>query len=192
MNKNGKIALQIMIILVIVVITSALLLLLVRSGVLEVKETSGADVLNTEFIPLAREGFLAIKDFKFCKYVDNAYECIGENPIFNLGDDVYFTFVVESSTYSGEVRLVENYRIKGPAGEILLEVDEKNNFYFNASSKKTNEEITFRDYFTVGEDMPEGDYILELIINNPLLNKQAKLMQQFEMQFTLPKEYIEE
>ena len=64
--------------LVVVVITSSVVFLLVRAGVIEVKEVEGASVLNAEFIPYMREGYLVVKEFKFCEDVDENYECIGE------------------------------------------------------------------------------------------------------------------
>lgn len=179
--KTAKIALQIMIVLVIVVVTSSLLLLLVRTGLLEVKETSGANLLDAEFIPITREGYLVIKDLKFCSYVDADFECIRESNVFDLGDQVHFIFNVESSVYRGEVKLVKNYAVKGTRGETLLAVDETNNFYFDVTSSKAIEEVKFRDYFTVGEDLELGNYTLEMVISNPLLNKQTKIIKQFEI-----------
>jgi len=181
MNKKGKIVTGILMILVIVVITSAVILLLVKSGVIEVEEKEEVSVLDMGFIPYVREGFLAVKDFKFCGYVDEGYGCLGEGEEFYLGEEVHFKFIVESSTYGGDIMLVENYRVKGPTGEVLLEVDEKNNFYFDVKSKERKELITFKDYFAVGMDLAEGEYSLELLIENPLLNKKTKLIEKFSL-----------
>ena len=78
--------------------------------------------------------------------------------------------------------LVENYQIKGPNGELLLGVDEKNNFNFDLISNEKKELITFKDFFVVGSDLSEGEYTLELIVNNPLLNKKTTLVKKFQME----------
>ena len=181
MNKEGKIATQILIMLVVVVLTSAAVFSLVQYGVIKVKEVEGAQVLNTEFIPYMREGYLAIKEFKFCEDVDENYGCVGEKEDFELGGRIYFRFVIESSIVDGEVMLVENYQLKGPTGEMLLEVDEKNNYYFEVESKKKTELVFFKDYFIVGAGLEEGEYTLELLMENPLLNKKTTLVKKFEM-----------
>lgn len=182
MNNKGKIALEILIVLVIIVLTSGVTLALVNLGILEPKAGGGeVSLLNADFIPVGREGYLAVKEFKFCGEVDERYNCAEEKETFNLGEEVHFRFGVESSTSGGEVMLVENYRIKGPSGKVLLEVDEKNNFYFEVKSKERKEVIAFKDYFRVGFDMPKGEYVLELVMENPLLNKKATLVKRFEM-----------
>jgi len=168
--------------LVVIVITSALILYLVQSGTITVKaENNQVSVLNTEFIPMGRGGFLAIKDFKFCNFVDLNYNCVGETDSFFLGSEVYFWFVVETTTVNGQIMVVENYRIKGPNGELLLDVDQKNDFNFDIVSKERKESITFKDFFVVGSDLLAGEYTLELIINNPLLNKETTSVKKFQM-----------
>ena len=182
MNKNGKIAIEILIMLVTVVVTSGIIFLLIQGGAIKVKsENADVNVLNTEFIPVGREGYLAIRDFTFCQYIDETYQCIGPGNNFNLGGDVYFRFVVESSVYNGNVNLIKNYRITGPDGSILLDVDEKNNFDFAEKSDEDKEFVTFKDYFFVGEDLQEGEYTLDLIVENPLLNKKSTFSQKFLM-----------
>lgn len=182
MNKQGKIIIGILVIMVVLVLTSALILSLVKAGVIKIK-SSGEEVniLNTEFLPFGREGYLAIKGFQFCEDVDENYICSYPTNEFLLGDKVYFRFVVESSTYNNEIMIVENYQIKGPDGSILLEVDESDNFYFNSVSTEKNELITFKDYFTVTRDSEVGTYTLELMLENPLLDKKTKLVKEFEI-----------
>jgi hypothetical protein len=183
MNNKGKVIVEMLIMLVVIVITSALILYLVQSGTITVKaENDQVSILNTEFIPMGREGYLAIKDFKFCDFVDLNYNCVGETENFFLGSEVYFLFVVETTTVSGQIMVVENYRIKGPNGELLLDVDEKNNFNFDITSKERKESITFKDFFVVGSDLSEGEYTLELIVNNPLLNKKTTSVKKFQME----------
>jgi hypothetical protein len=194
MNKKGKVAMEILVMLVVIVITSAILLLLIQGGIITVKaENEQVPILNTEFIPMGREGYLTIKDFKFCDFVDNNYNCIGESEDFFLGSEIHFVFVVESSTYNGDIMLVENYRIKSPEGNVLLNVDEKNNFNFDITSKERKELITFKDFFIVGSELGESEYTLELVINNPLLNKKTTLVKKFKMKRSVEAEdYSEE
>jgi hypothetical protein len=195
MNKQGKVMTEILVMLVVVVITSAVILLLVQSGVLEVKaENEQVSVLNANFIPVAREGYLAIKDFRFCNFVDLDYNCIGEVNSFALDSEIHFVFTVESSTFNGDIMLVENYRIKGPTGEMLLEVDVSNNFNFDLSSNKETEDVTFKDFFIVNQGLPEGEYTLELLIENPLLTKKTTLVKKFSVSYIedFSEEYYEE
>jgi hypothetical protein len=182
MNKNGKVAVEILIMLVTIVVTSAIIFLLIQGGAIKVKgDYSDVSVLNTEFIPMGREGYLSIREFTFCKYIDEAYQCIGPGDNFDLGGEVHFRFFVESSIYEGNIKLVKNYRITGPDGAVLLNVDENNNFYFDGKSNEEKEFVTFKDYFFVGEELLEGEYTLDLIVENPLLNKKTTLSQKFLM-----------
>ncbi len=188
-NKKGKVATELLIMLITVVVTSAIIFLLVQGGVLTVKmEAEQTSVLNTEFIPMGREGSLAVKDFKFCGFVDLNYQCISETEEFYLGSEVHFIFIIESSTSNGDIMLVENYMVKGPEGNILLDVDEKNNFNFDIISKERQELVTFKDFFVVGEELEEGEYTLELFVENPLLNKKTTLIKKFMIH---PKEFEE-
>jgi hypothetical protein len=75
--------------------------------------------------------------------------------------------------------LVENYRIRNPYGEIILDVDQKNNLHFDVSSKERVEMVTFKDYFKLGNDLPLGEYTLELVIENPLLDKKVVRSEKF-------------
>lgn len=171
----GKIITEILVFMIMIVLTSGVILLLVQSGIITVKaENEQVPILNAEFIPMGREGSLAIKSFKFCGDVDNNYNCIGEKKEFSIGDKVYFTFIVESSNYGGEVKIAENYRLLGPANQVLLEVDDSNNYNFNSQNNKA-EEINFKDYFVTEEGDPAGKYTINLIIQNPLINKKVTL-----------------
>jgi hypothetical protein len=90
--------------------------------------------------------------------------------------------------------LVENYRIKGPTGELLLEVDESNNFNFDLTSNKETEDVTFKDFFIVNQGLPEGQYTMELFIENPLLTKKTTLVKKFQVVYVedFSEEYYEE
>ena len=108
--KKGKVAIELLIMLVTIVVTSAIIFLLIQADVIQVKSGNAeVSVLNAEFIPLGREGYLAISDFNFCDYIDQNYGCVGKRNSFSLGSQVHFLFVVESSTYNGDVMVVENY-----------------------------------------------------------------------------------
>jgi len=173
MNKKASIT-EFMVLLIMIVLTSATVLFLVRSGIVSVRaDVEEVSVLNTEFIPVGREGYLAIKEFQFCSDVDELYNCIGEKKTFAPGENIYFHFLVESSTSHGEVMLIQNYKLKNPSGEILLDVDEESNFHFNIQSNKKQELIYFKDYFIVSPGSSYGEYMVELVVENPLLNKKA-------------------
>ncbi|MBI4980285.1 hypothetical protein HZC30_01865 [Candidatus Woesearchaeota archaeon] len=181
MNTQSKGVTELLILMIVIVMVSGVILLMVRTGIISVSaENEQVQILNTEFIPLGRGGELAIEKFQFCMLVDNNYNCQGESDTFYFGDKVYFRFTIKSSTYNGEIMLVENYRIKNPHGETVLEIDEKRNFDFRKNSKDKTEAVDFKDYFNLGSDLPEGEYTLELLINNPLIDKKVTLVKKFK------------
>ncbi|HLC88986.1 MAG TPA: hypothetical protein VJG49_03040, partial [Candidatus Nanoarchaeia archaeon] len=156
------------------------ILFLVKSGVIKTKSSSEEiNVLNTEFLPMGRGGTLVLKQFQFCVNVDKSLNCLNEINSFERGENVYIRFVVESSIYNGEVLIVRNYRMKNPEGEVILEVDETNNYNFAAKSNRETEKITVADYIPTMDNSPEGEYTLDLIVENPLLNKKVTTSNQF-------------
>lgn len=192
MNKKGGIVMVLLLMLVVIVITSAVVLILVKNEIIGVNpEYEDVSLLDAEFVPVGSSGSLVIKNFKFCGMVDEGYTCIGEGNSFSLGDDVHFTFIVESSTFQGDVMLIENYLIKGPNGDILLDIDEKRNYNFETASSDKLEAISFKDYFTAGFDLIEGEYSLELLIENPLIDKRARLVKNFILVERTYEEYWE-
>ena len=179
MNKKGKLAMEILAMMILVVVTSAILLTLIQSGIISVKADNGdARVLNAEFIPLGREGYLVIKEVYFCGFVEN-FQCIEPKKDFNKGEDVYVLFQVEGSTYHGDVYLVRNYQLKDPDGEVILMLNEENNYYFEMESDKDKEEIAFADYFTTSNGYKSGEYTLDIVVGNPLLSKELTLTETF-------------
>src|SRR3989344_6747347 len=115
MHNRGRIEIELFIVLITIVVTSAVILLLVRSGTIEVKDDVITEpVLNAEFLPVGREGFLAVKDFSFCSYVDENLNCLSAQQQFSALENVYVRFVAESSTFNNQVMLLRNYRIKNP------------------------------------------------------------------------------
>jgi len=180
MNNQGKLAVQILVVLVIIVLTSTLVMLLINSGAIKIKNTDTTSVLNTEFIPYSREGSVVIKEFKFCEYVSSNYSCINETNDFTAGNTVYFYFVVDSSAYNGEIKLVENYKVKSANGTVILDVDTTKSYNLNLKSKNKAETFIFKDYlFTYPEDI--GNYTLDLIVYNPLLEKKTTLSKKFTL-----------
>lgn len=180
MGAKASLAIELLVVLIIIVLTSGIILFLISSGTVKVKTTQPQSVLDTEFIPYLREGTLAIKDFKFCQDVTDAYQCVNETSTFTAGDIVYFYFVVESSTYNGEIKLVENYQVKTEKGAVLWEVDAQSNYYYDLYSQDKKEKIIFKDYLFTGVG-DEGSYTLELVIDSSLLNKKTKLTKQFNL-----------
>ena len=181
MNTTASFTFQLLMLIITVAFTSALILSLVQLGLITVRADGNAEevpILNAEFLPVGREGTLAVKEFQFCRFVDEQYNCLDPKENFVLGEEVHFRFVVETSTFNGEVMLVENYRLLDPQGKVILDVDEKNNFHFDITSKEKKELITFKDYFIAGYELVEGPYTLELHLENPLMGKNIKVNKQ--------------
>ena len=182
MNTKGTGMIELLVFLIVVVVTSAAILLLVKFNVLALKTDSVQEpVLNTEFIPYAREGTLVVKDFSFCRSVDDAYTCLGAGAVFTFDQPVYYRFGVESSTYNGEIKVIKNYRIRGPSNDVLLEVGNDQQYQFDVSSTHDRETALFKDYFVIPSGLPAGEYTLELVVENPLLTKTATLTQKFSV-----------
>lgn len=183
MNKKASALVELLVLLVVAVLSSAVVLLLVRGGVLEVKSTPAEyeEVLNTEFLPYAQEGTLVIKGFQFCSFVDLTYQCITEKEHFTLGEQVHFRFVVESSVFAGEVVLIQNYRVRGPAGNIILNVDERRNAIAQQRSSQQRELVPFKDFLVSDTQDALGRYTFELVVENPLINKKITLSREFTL-----------
>lgn len=180
MNKIGTGMIELIVFLIIIVVTSATVLLLIKFNVVTVKTESVQEpILNAEFIPYVREGVLVVKEFSFCRSVDDTYNCLGPEVTFVFGQPIYYRFGVESSTYNGQIAIVKNYRIRGPSGEVLLDVGTDQQYQFDVVSENEKEVVLFKDYFVVPAGLPLGEYTFELVVENPLLTKQATLTQKF-------------
>ncbi|MBI2102496.1 hypothetical protein HYT55_01550 [Candidatus Woesearchaeota archaeon] len=180
MNTKATGMIELIVFLIIIVVTSAIVLLLIKFNVVTVKmEGEQEPVLNAEFIPYAREGVLVVKEFSFCRTVDETYNCLGPGSTFTFGQPIYYRFGVESSTYHRQIKIVKNYRIRGPTGEVLLDVGTDQQYQFDVVSDNDQEVVLFKDYFVVPSGLPVGEYTFELVVGNPLLTKQATLTQRF-------------
>ena len=181
-NKKARLELEILSFMIAIVLISALIFWLVHLGIVEVKPgAETVSVLNMEFLPLGRGGELAIADFKFCGWVDEAYRCFDPKESFSFGEPVRFTLAVESSTFEGQVKLVENYQVVAPSGKVILEAEAKDNFNFELSSRNSRERISFKDYFIINPGAEAGTYTLSLIMYNPLIDKKVTLSKSFEV-----------
>jgi len=169
-TKKGNLTVQILVLLIVIVFTSATMLLLLK---LDVINPSGSqeELLNTEFIPVAREGNLEISNFQFCAFIDANKNCVSPRNRFDVGSEVHFRFVAKSSPVNGVLNLVENYRLERGDGLLVLEAQDKDNFYYSLDSTKAEEEIIFTDSFTTGADVQDGQYTLHLILSNPVAGK---------------------
>ena len=180
MHKRGRIEIEVFIVLITIVVTSAVILLLVKSGTIEVRgEVVTEPVLNAEFLPVGREGFLAVKDFAFCSYVDADLNCVERQNEFGKTENVYVWFAVESSVTDGQVMLLRNHQITNPQGQIVLQAEQKDAYNLELQSEKKTENIVFADFFVMGQDAIPGEYTLDVILENPLLDKKVTLTKKF-------------
>ncbi len=182
-NKQARIEFEVLLFMIALVVVSALVLWAVQSGIVTVRADGAGEkpILNAEFIPYGREGYLAVKEFQFCSAVDKKYNCLEEKEEFKVGKEVHFRFVVESTTVYGKVALTENYRVKGPDDNVLLEVDDNSNFNFESEGGDKVQKVYFKDFIITEKGDARGKYTLELMMNNPLLEKKAVLVKEFEV-----------
>ncbi|MBU1111563.1 MAG: hypothetical protein ABIG93_03665 [archaeon] len=185
MNKKATIAKEALVVLVTVVLTSAAVFGLVKLGLLNVEETqtsnTGASMLNTEFMPFGRGGNVVIQNFKFCDEYSSATGCNTAALNFLPGDEVHFFFEVLTTPYYGDIILVENYRLISPSGKVLLEVEEENNYYYETTSNKDEETVYYSDYFILSNEDYPGTYTLDLVIENPMLEKEVVYSKTFDV-----------
>ncbi len=171
---------ELLVLFVVVILTSGVLLLLVHTGVITVKAQEDVPVLNTEFIPLSREGALVVKDFSFCRSVEGT-NCLNPAGYFVPGEEIHFTYTVETSATEGQVMLVQNYRVKDPSGVPFIEARQEDNYYMEKNDAGDTEEISLADYFIIHPGSEEGEYTVELVLENPLLNKKVTVSRTFSL-----------
>lgn len=182
MNRKARIEIEVLVVLITIVLTSAVILFLVKSGTIEVRDdVTTQPVLNAEFLPVGKQGFLAIKDIQFCSSVDEDLNCVEERADFSPAEKVYVRFVVESSVSNGEVLLLRNYRILNPVGEVVLQAEQRNSYNLELNSERETENIIFADFFQMGDDAIPGEYVLDVIMANPLLDRTVTLSKKFEI-----------
>ncbi len=181
-STKGTIAVQVVIILLVAALTSGIMLLLVHLGVLSSDSGNEVDVLNAQFVPLERSGDVQVRQVDFCKYVDTQFACYQKSDTFAVGEDVYLRFLVESSTFQGQIMLMRNYRIVDPAGDIIMDLEQQNSYIFEQQSGKDSESVAFADYFSLGDSPAVGEYQVEILIENPLLDKRVTLVKRFMVQ----------
>lgn len=180
-NNKGKLAVEILVMMIVIVTTSALVLIMIKTGMIVVRaEVTTEPILNTEFLPLGKAGSLAIKEFNFCSYVED-FNCLNEQNEFNRGDNIYIRFVVESTVDNGDVVVMHNYQVKNPSGGIVLEANQEDNFNFEMRSGNEFEPIVFSEYFNLGNGAQSGEYTLEMIVKNPMLNKKVVVTKKFKV-----------
>ena len=180
MHRRGRIEIEVFMILITIVVTSAVIFFLVRSGTIEVKEEVMVEpVLNAEFLPVGKEGFLAVKDFAFCSYVDENLNCLERQEEFGKAENVFVWFVVESSVTNGQVMLLRNYKMSNPLDEVVLQSEQKNAYNLELSSGRKTESVAFGEFFVLGEDAVAGEYTLDVIVENSLLGKKVTLTKRF-------------
>ena len=180
MRKQGRLEIELLVVLITIVVTSAVILLLIKSGTIEVKEEVEVEpVLNAEFLPAGREGFLVVKDFAFCNYIDADLSCLERKEQFTKGENIYVWFVVESTVTDGQAMLLRNYKMSNPLAEVILQAEQKNAYNFELSSGRKTENVVFGEFFVLGDEAITGEYTLDVIIENPLLDKKITLTKKF-------------
>ncbi len=176
MPKQGKLEYELFVMLITIVATSAVIFTLVRADIIQIKPSSQeVNLLNVDFLPYPKEGTLLVKDFQFCEDVDERFECVEPKEQFKRGEEVHFRFVVETGSINRRVQLLQNYRIKGPDGTVLLEIDDNRNLLYDQETAKETEKIYFKDSFITENSDPLGTYTVEIVIYNSLFDKRVTL-----------------
>ena len=173
---------EVLLFLITVMVTSGVVLLLVQQGILSVRaDVLDEPLLNTEFIPFERGGELHITKILFCDAIDEQFTCEHETNLFKPGQNVYVLFVAQSSTSNHDIMLVRNYRLLNPGGSLLVESDEKNTYHIDITSDRDEEQVVFSNYFGLPQDAVVGEYTLDVIVENPLLQKKVMVRTTFRV-----------
>lgn len=175
--KQAKIATEILIVLIIVVFTASLILFLVKSGVVTVEEGQEVDFLNANYLAGGPTKEFSVKEIKFCYNINN-FVC-DETSTFEFGEEIHFLVQFESTVANGNIIIAENYNLIDPNGDVIFAA-EKEDFVFEYPSKKKSETLPFADSFTIDYG-PDGEYTLELLLENKILNQKIKVVEKFEI-----------
>lgn len=176
--KKGGIVTQILVMLIIVIITTAVILYLVQAGIISPKPAGEeVNILNANFIPISNEGVLVIKQLDLCRAVDDQLNCYVKSETFSIGDPIYIRALVVSTAVNSKLSLVRSYKITDPSGNIILTLDQENERTLETTLSETREEsLAFSDALFFNKDLNPGEYILELVVSNPELQKKTTLV----------------
>ncbi|PIN73920.1 hypothetical protein COV20_02280 [Candidatus Woesearchaeota archaeon CG10_big_fil_rev_8_21_14_0_10_45_16] len=182
LSKKGGLLVQVLVVLIVIILTSGLILYLVSSGVLTPDPARAeVDILNAEFIPLERTGTLTIKEFDMCEFVDEELNCFHKTSEFQRGTNIYLRALVESTVFGGQLSVGRNYRVVDSQGKVILELEDTNQRDFDYDLEGTKENLAFSDTLFFEDEVPAGDYELQLIVENQLTMKQATLTRGFRL-----------
>ncbi len=182
MNKKGSI-IQVFVFLILVLLASGITLVLVQTDVISVKSGSGENVLNADFLPFYRQGELILKEIELCPYVNDDLTCDFSEEFYEPGSEIFIRFSVDTTPHNGYIMLVRNYRLLDPERKVILELDAKNNVDFEQQSVGEVETVTFVDKLATGFDYDEGEYTLDVIIENRLLDKKITAKETFTLEY---------
>lgn len=178
---------QFLVFLIIIVFVSALILFLVKSNYIKIdsKNQNKPDVLNAQFLIdndafVSENYILKIREFEFCREINNNFDCLDPTTGFEPGETAKFRYEVVSNTKDGILSLIKNYQVLSENGKVILDLDPKNNFYVNQKSNKLVETLSFQDEFNINPVLEKGFYEVKLIIQNPMLNTKAEIVKRFK------------
>ena len=179
LNKKGVSSVEFLVVSIIILISALSIFLLTSLGIIPVKDYEQVDVLNLEFLPYVNDGTLAIHDLQLCESIDFDKSCIIERNTFYVGETVSLRFVAETSALDGQVFLLENYRLRGPDGVVLLTGE--NEFPFESETSDDEQFVLFTDFFVLRDDFFTGEYTLEVVLKNPYLSKEITVLRRFDV-----------
>ncbi len=177
MNKKAQV-ITVLIFLVILVFLSAIILGLISAGILETKEESDEQILNTQFLPVGEIIDLSIKELKFCGRIDTKLNCIGEGNVYGRGQTVYLYVVVSTPSIGSSSDITRRYQITAPSGETLLSFDQSDHSPISQQILGRGLAV-FTDYFITPLDAELGQYRLELLVEEK--ERKATLLTEFHL-----------
>ena len=170
MNKNGKVVVEILIFMIAVVMISAGVLFLIKTGFLNPQpENSEVNLLNTEFLPTGRDAGISLMEFDVCSYIQTNLFC-SKKDYFYTGETVFVRLIVGTSFTNGEAILDRKYTLLNSENQNILTLEASDNYQISVGN---DEPLMVTDEFILPEDLEEGTYLLDVLIENPLINKKV-------------------
>jgi hypothetical protein len=155
--------------------------LLTSLGVIGVKEYEDVEILDSSFIPYVWGGILTVREFQLCEAIDPIDKrCINPVTVMKKPGTVALRLIVETSPVNGQVFLLENYVVRDGKGYPILTAE--SDLPFESETDEELQYILFTDFFVLNEDILPGSYTIDVIVKNPLLNKEVTITRRLTVQ----------
>jgi hypothetical protein len=155
----------------ITILLGALAFLMVNFYLDDDNENEGAEMLNSQFLPIAGEGKLEINSFVLCESISDEGECVNPSEAYDIDQLAMIRLIVKTSVNDQMVKLYRIYRLEDEVGKVIYNSEEdygaKDKFSTSFNSDKESELVAYIDsFYTLG--YTPGEYNLVVTVKNNL------------------------